>query len=209
MAARVTVGEKLCRNEDWLKIIIQYATNAVIASQKLRLFPVTLRYIVHWFVPECRTLRAQITEARALLRGIISEREKENHVAAAKGQPFPFYDDLLEWGEEEARKGNYSSQYKNFDPADFQLISSAVGLHSTSGLLSKTLTNILLRPELIPSLREEIIEAVRDQGLTKPFLHKLHLLDSIMKETQRLHPLELSKYSIFTSLYSSLLIYLP
>lgn len=52
--------------------------------------------------------------------------------------------------------------------------------------------DILDHPELIPELRQEIITVVtEDQGWKKTSLYKLKLMDSVMKESQRVHVLSI------------------
>ncbi|KAG8170289.1 hypothetical protein KVR01_001034 [Diaporthe batatas] len=191
MTARVTAGEDLCRNETWLRNTMEYTINAAKAAKILQLLPAPVRHIAHLFLPQCREMRAQLVTARALVQSVLKKRKHEHLEAASKGSPAPCYDDAIDWGALEYQNSKGDLRGSGYQPALFQLQTSVVGLHSTTDLLTQTLINILLRPELIAPLREEIVNAISDQGWSKPSLHKLHLMDSIMKETQRLKPLEL------------------
>ncbi|KAL1631683.1 hypothetical protein SLS56_004357 [Neofusicoccum ribis] len=75
-----------------------------------------------------------------------------------------------------------------------QLLLSFAAIHTTSTTLYAFLFDLLSTPSLIPELRDEISTVQRDAGgLTKTTLHKLNLLDSCLKERQRLSPLGPSK----------------
>ncbi|KAK1589820.1 cytochrome P450 [Colletotrichum navitas] len=189
MAARVTSGQDLCRNETWLRNTIQYTIHAPVAANKLRLFPAPLRYLAHLALPECRAMRTELATARALVTAVVDKRRRERLDAASTGRPMPCYEDAIEWGAEQFQDSPGPS-VKDYDPAMFQLQTSVVGLHSSTDLLTQTLINILLHPDIVPPLRREMVDAVGPEGWSKPCLHKLQLMDGVMKETQRLKPLE-------------------
>lgn len=58
VSSRVFIGPELCTNEDWLRISKEYAIDSFIAARTLRQWHFSLRPIVHWFLPECRKVRA-------------------------------------------------------------------------------------------------------------------------------------------------------
>ncbi|KAJ3563164.1 hypothetical protein NPX13_g8296 [Xylaria arbuscula] len=184
LSSRVFLGDKLCRNPEWLEVTSQYPVTAFGAAYKLRLYPKVLRPLVNWFLPECQHLRHQQARARSMIEPIINERAAEKRKALEAGQPVPTYDDAIDWAEEE-------SSHFNYEPATFQLAISNAAIHTTSDLLSQTLLEILAHPELIQPLRNEIVEALRMHGWTKLGLYNLKLMDSILKETQRVKPIQM------------------
>ncbi|KAI0527714.1 cytochrome P450 [Xylaria bambusicola] len=184
LSSRVFLGEKLCRNPEWLDVTSQYPPTAFNAAQQLRLYPKPLQPLVNWFLPECRLLRRQQARARSMIVPVIEERKAEKRRAIEAGQPVPVYDDAIDWAEEEAKRFTY-------EPAHFQLAMSNAAIHTTSDLLSQTLLEILAHPELIQPLRNEITEVLRIHGWTKVGLYNLKLMDSIMKETQRMKPIQM------------------
>ncbi|KAK5637615.1 hypothetical protein RRF57_013330 [Xylaria bambusicola] len=184
LSSRVFLGEKLCRNPEWLDVTSQYPPTAMNAAFKLRLYPKLLQPLVNWFLPECQLLRRQQARARSMIVPVIEERKAEKRRALEAGLPVPTYDDAIDWAEEEAKQFTY-------EPAHFQLAMSTAAIHTSSDLLSQTLLEILAHPELIQPLRNEIIEVLRIHGWTKSGLYNLKLMDSIMKETQRLKPIQM------------------
>ncbi|KAI1151017.1 cytochrome P450 [Nemania diffusa] len=182
LSSRVFLGEKLCRNKDWLQITADYPVNTHLAASKLRLYPRPLRPIVHWFLPECQLLRRQAAQARSIIEPVIQQRRQEKRDALDEGRSVPVYDDAIDWADEQ------SDQFP-YDPAVLQLALAGAAVHTTTDLLSKVFLELLAQPELILALRSEIIEVLRAHGWSKAGLYNLKLMDSILKETQRVKPI--------------------
>ncbi|KAH7014005.1 cytochrome P450 [Macrophomina phaseolina] len=76
-----------------------------------------------------------------------------------------------------------------YDPAVAQLTIAVASLHSTVDLLVQLLVDLTHNPELIQHLREEVSEIKREKGgLSTSALYNLELMDSVLKESQRLKP---------------------
>ncbi|KAI1149500.1 cytochrome P450 [Nemania diffusa] len=185
LSSRIFLGDELCRNKAWLETTSQYTINTMHAVKKLRLFPKFSRRFVHWFLPECRLVRRLLNEARAIIQEVIDKRRAEKIAAAREGRPIPCPNDAIEWAEEESKNDPY-------DPAVYQIGLSMAAIHTTSDLLNQTLQNLVQRPELIRDLRKEIIEVLQAEGMTKTALFNLKLMDSVLKETQRLKPIKMT-----------------
>lgn len=78
----------------------------------------------------------------------------------------------------------------------YQLGYGAVALHTTTVLINKTLLNLVNHSELIPILREEARQVLKDAGgeWTLESMSKLKKLDSVIKEAQRLGGPTISKW---------------
>ncbi|KAI1272047.1 cytochrome P450 [Xylaria sp. FL0933] len=184
LSSRVFLGDKLCRDPGWLQVTSQYPITSFNAAYKLRLYPKLIRPLVHWFLPECQLLRHQSAQARSMIQPIINQRLEEKRKALEAGLPVPTYDDAIDWAQEE------SKQFK-YEPATFQLAMSNAAIHTTSDLFTQTILELLAHPELIQPLRDEVIEVLRIHGWTKSGLYNLKLMDSILKETQRVKPISM------------------
>ncbi|KAI0418319.1 cytochrome P450 [Xylaria grammica] len=185
LSSRIFLGEELCRNKVWLETTSQYAVNSMHAVKKLRLFPKFSRRFVHWFLPECRLIRRLLGEARVIIQEVIDRRRAEKVAATKEGRPIPRPNDAIEWAEQESNNDPY-------DPAVYQIGLSMAAIHTTSDLLNQTLHNLVQRPELIADLRKEMMEVLRNEGMTKTALFNLKLMDSVLKETQRLKPIKMT-----------------
>lgn len=186
LSSRVFLGPEICRNEAWLKITVMYSVDVIMAAERLRIFPKPLRRIVHWFLPGCQRVRSHVAEARSIIQPVIDARAREKRTAAAQGLPLPTYDDAIQWAEEESAKSKY-------DPAIYQLAIAGAAIHTTTDLVTQVIVNILPRPELVAALRAEMIDVLGREGWAKTSLYNLKLLDSVMKETQRLKPIQSGK----------------
>ncbi|EUC32268.1 hypothetical protein COCCADRAFT_37788 [Bipolaris zeicola 26-R-13] len=183
LSSRVFLGEKLCRNEDWLKITKAYTVDTFQAAFNLTLVPFGLRFLIPLFSKQCRVVRGHLHRSQELIRPVIEERRLLKEQARREGKPVPKFNDAIEWGEQECKGISY-------DPASLQLTLSFAAIHTTSDLLSKILLLLAREPELIEPLREEIISVLKKDGWSKISLYNMKLLDSAMKEAQRLLPNE-------------------
>ncbi|KAJ2966599.1 hypothetical protein NQ176_g10072 [Zarea fungicola] len=186
ISSRVFLGEELCRDPDWLRVTKDYTVATFNAADELRQWPKILRPIVNRFLPSCLTAQAMVKEARTIIRPIIAKRYAARDAAAAAGEKYVESNDAIDWF---AR----ADSERHFDGAMFQLALSLAAIHTTTDLLSETLLRIAKNPEVIPALRKEIIEIYRSDGWEKTALYKMKLLDSTIKETQRIKPISLGR----------------
>ncbi|KAH6991556.1 cytochrome P450 [Fusarium venenatum] len=184
MSSRVFVGEGLCRNEEWVKLSGEYTVQAFMTGDILRTYPRWARPYVHHFLPSCQKLRRTLEEARQCLKPFLEQRNTIKAKVMAKGKPCPF-DDSIEWFEQE---------YEQHDAAISQISLSLVAIHTTTDLLTETVFNIALYPELFEPLRQELISVITTDGLKKTALYNLKLMDSVIKESQRLRPIIIGSF---------------
>lgn len=183
LSSRVFLGDKLCRNEEWLKITKAYTVDMFQASLNLTVVPNALQFLLPLFSKQCKVVYGHLHRAQELVRPIIEERRLLKEQARKKGKPIPQFNDAIEWGEQECKGFSY-------DPASLQLSLSFVAIHTTSDLCSKILVLLAREPEQIKPLREEIVRVLNKDGWSKTSLYNMKLLDSAMKEAQRMMPNE-------------------
>ncbi|KAM0433860.1 hypothetical protein ACHAPT_003803 [Fusarium lateritium] len=184
ISSRVFLGPDLCRNENWLRITRDYTVTGFLAGEELRMWPEFVRPLLHWFLPGCRKLRADVKEARSMLEAVVDKRRKLNQQAVSAGQHVPEYNDAISWFEKAAKGAPY-------DLAALQLGLSLAAIHTTTDLLTQVLTRISQNPEILKPLREEMISVLQEEGWRKTSLYKMKLLDSVIKESQRMKPTEI------------------
>lgn len=185
-SSRVFLGEKLCRDPGWLHITINYALHVIQATEELRQWPSPLRYIINWFLPTCRRVRQDMRDALSIIMPILKERQEEKDAARISGNPPVSYNDAIDWLEDTAKGRQYN-------PAISQLMLSMSAIHTSADMLAQVVFDVAGRADLISALRQEIMTAVHDNGSGKIPLSKLILLDSAIKESQRLKPIAISK----------------
>lgn len=70
----------------------------------------------------------------------------------------------------------------------FRTALSLFAIHTTSDLMSEVMTQLARHPEVFEPLRKEVIEVLSRDGLKKTALYNLKLMDSVIKECQRIKP---------------------
>ncbi|KAK1561572.1 cytochrome P450 [Colletotrichum navitas] len=191
VTSRIFLGDVLCRDKDWLEITKNFTIQGFIATEALKRKPKMLRGIYNRFDPMCVELRNTIQRARDLLGPVIEKRRKRREEAIARGEKVSVMNDAIEWFEEEAAGIPY-------DPVSIQMTISTSSIHSTTDLLLKTMYKIAEHPGLAEELRNEILQVIGTRGWKKTTLHDLKLLDSVLKETQRLEPISSVTLNRFT-----------
>jgi len=184
MASRVFLGDQLCRNEAWLKITKEYAINMFAAIRKFQHYPPQLRKVFQWFIPECKLVRDQFDTASKIIAPVIAERRRVKEEARTSGKEIPVFNDALDWVTQEAE-----AKGCEFDMRTFQLMISFVAIHTSTDLLVQTMLDIAQHPEIMQPLRDEIVGILRADGWRKTSLYNMKLLDSVLKESQRLRPI--------------------
>lgn len=184
LSARVFLPEPLCYNEDWLDISVNYTVDFFRGVFALRMIPPLLRPFAHWFLPQCRKARQHVETATRIIEPEIVARRKRREEALRDGRPVEKTPDALTWMDSAAEK-----QGTTLNLVWGQLNYALGAIHTTSMTFIYALYDLIDHPEYIPLLREEI-ESVWKEGepLTKQVLLELKLMDSFMKESQRLSP---------------------
>ncbi|THY33598.1 hypothetical protein D6D01_02196 [Aureobasidium pullulans] len=176
ISSRIFLGKEVCRNPEWRRVTISYTVDSIRAAQQLRLWPSFTRKIVHWFLPLCRQVRGHLEKARQIIRPVLAQR-RGTEAKTKRGHP-----DALDWLEQ-ASKG------RAYDPAVAQVMLSLAAAHTLSDMTVQLLFDLAQRPALINILREEIVAMSRNHAAwSKAALYDLKLMDSVMKESQRLKP---------------------
>lgn len=178
VASRMFGGTTLSDNPAWVKASIGYATDGFIGAQALKQYPRLLRPVVKHFLEPIRRIHGHYRVAESAVIPILEERERTGEKAC----------DFLYWMTEQAR-GN--ERDKKFLAAILLKISFAA-MHTTAAALAQVIFDLCAMPEYVEPLRAEILKVTDAKGVIgKNDFSKLILLDSIMKESQRLNPLVL------------------
>jgi hypothetical protein len=186
LTAEMRSGKDLAQSPAWRRLSVSFTIHTFIAAADLDSWPRFLRHIVHWFLPSWKRLRADIQEARVVYNVASEARKAVKREAVAKGEDVPVYNDMMDWLDEQA-KG------QPFDAALAQLLIAQAMIHGTADLTTQAIFDIAERPVLIEELRAEILSVIGKEGLSMASLSNLHLMDSVIKESQRLKPLFLGK----------------
>ncbi|OKP11796.1 Fumitremorgin C monooxygenase [Penicillium subrubescens] len=186
LSTLVFMGESVCRDPAWLDVSVNYTIDAFLAARALRMWPSVLRPLVHWFMPSCQKLRQHFAVARAIVAREIENRTLAKQVQLGSGGA-PRRADALDWLDElSTAYGSVSDQPRE------QVGLALAAIHTTSNLLTNVVYDLAAYPEYVEPLREEIKAVlIEDGSLKKTSLLKLKLLDSVIKESQRINPVSI------------------
>lgn len=181
------MGETVSRDPAWLDVSVNYTIDAFNAARALRMWPSVFRPLVHWFMPSCQKLRQHLATARTIIA-----REVERRTQAKQTQingSTPRRADALDWMDELSKAYGSVS-----DPSREQVGLAVAAIHTTSNLITNVVYDLAAYPEYIEPLREEIKAVLAEDGsLMKTSLLKLKLMDSVIKESQRINPVSIGK----------------
>lgn len=190
MTTCALIGPELSRHAEWLDIAISFTTNRAIAVAAIQGWPRILQPLVHWFLSPCRAVRRQIQRAQGILLPVLRQKicHSDEHPSSS---PSPTTT------KQEFSTLKFIDQFahgKRYDATLAQLRLIAVSVLTTADLVEKVVARLLEYPELIVPLREEAIAVLTTtpQGMHRTSLLKLTLMESVMKESQRLEPATLS-----------------
>ncbi|KAI1396144.1 cytochrome P450 [Hypoxylon fuscum] len=182
LSSRVFLGRDLCRNRRWLDIAKSYTVDSFLVSAMMRAVPAMLRPIAYLFIPQSKSLRNAVRDARQLINPEVERRKAAVDAAHAAGEKPPKVADAIGWMYDVA-KG------QDADYVAGQLSLTMAAIHTTTETSCSALLDICEYPDVAEQLRQEIIEVIGQNGWAKTSLYKLKLMDSFLKEGQRVRPM--------------------
>ncbi|OQU95007.1 hypothetical protein CLAIMM_01278 isoform 1 [Cladophialophora immunda] len=181
LSSLVFVGREFDRLDDWHRVSNLYGYHSTEAARTLRQWHPLLRPIVHWFLPETTFIRKLLKEAREIIEPEVEKRKIDRQKRLAEGKQPRKSLDTVDWFVE-------CAEGRPFDITVGELTLAGVAIHTTTFTLVNVLLDICTHPDVIEPLRKEIKDVLaEDGGLGRQSLHKLKLMDSLLKESQRVN----------------------
>ncbi len=186
VSARIFIGMPMCRNEEWLKTSIQYTENVFLTALLLRMVLPRLRPIVQWLLPSWHRLHGNLRLGKRLISSLVDERRK---LETKNDTSYEKPNDVLQWMINAAE----GEEGKPNKLAHRQLLLTIASIHTTTMAATHAMYDLCANPEFFMLLREEIKQQLDSDGnFNVTALNDMRKLDSLMKESQRLNPLNLS-----------------
>ncbi|KAL5364135.1 putative P450 monooxygenase [Aspergillus floccosus] len=184
LSSRVFVGLPLSRNEQWIRTTCQYAIDGGAGAHSLTPFPPVLRPLVAPF------LLRSLQKHRALAKRMMQPLLDKFSAITGDGQGVDSITggDLIKY---------LLSHYKGSVTAERlardQLIATFVAMHTTTICLTQVLFDLAAHPEYVEPLRNELEAALQadphqDGRLHNTNVGKLSIMDSFIRESQRMNP---------------------
>ncbi|KAB8236161.1 hypothetical protein ETB97_006987 [Aspergillus alliaceus] len=181
LAAFTFLGDRISRSGEWLNVVINYTVDAHAAVQVLRFWPSFLRPLALRFHPAPQKPKKHMENARRIIFRELEDRKKDPKYSPESG-----FEDTLDWFRD-------ASAGREWDVPTIEVGLSLVSTHTTGQLFVNTMMDLAAYPEYQEALREEVIAVLKEDGCLKQSgLAKLKLMDSVIKETQRLNPGEVA-----------------
>ncbi|KAK4203155.1 putative cytochrome P450 E-class, group IV, partial [Triangularia verruculosa] len=177
-ASSVFVGLELAGDAEWLRVVQGYVMSYFMAVYDLHAYPAWSRPIVHWFLPNAKACRKIVPQARSIINNVLDKRNQEAEAAKRAGKRAPEYNDTLAWSQAAANG--------TIEPGDLQLSLAMAALFTTTEMFRAILIDIARHSEFLESLKKEISEQISTHGISVAATNNMVLLDSFMKESQRL-----------------------
>ncbi|RDW61949.1 hypothetical protein BP6252_11382 [Coleophoma cylindrospora] len=178
------LGPKFCRNQKWLSVSVNYTLDVFNAARVLNLWPPLLRPVAVRFLPETRKLRAHLRNARSVIEPELAARAQKREEDVRAGFRIEEHHDALEWFSESSE-----TMGKPLDITLAQMSLSIAAIHITSQLLINVMYDMAAYPEYVDALRAELSRVLEEDGGWKSTTPaKLKLMDSVIKESQRMSP---------------------
>lgn len=176
VSSRMFGGPELSRNSSWVAASIAFAIDGYIGAQKLKKYPEFLKPVASRLIPEIRNLANHYREAEKAALPMLAERARTGERPK----------DLLAWMQDAAVDEETDPRFI----ASILLKISFAAIHTTAAANSQLIFDLCAHPELISLCREEYERVADEDGkIGKKGFFQMHIMDSIMKESQRFNPL--------------------
>ncbi|KAJ7269724.1 cytochrome P450 [Mycena rebaudengoi] len=175
---RLFVGLPLCRDPPYLRNSVQYTLDVMRSAQRIALFPKLLRPIVG---PLIANRKESMRVAMKFLGPLVEERiQKENQLGPNwPGKPNDLISWLLDHAEGEDRATTEIVQRI--------LVTNMAAIHTSSMAFTHAIFDLTRYPSHIAPMREEAERIIKQQGWSKAALNSMVLIDSFIRESQRMN----------------------
>ncbi|RYP07681.1 hypothetical protein DL764_002365 [Monosporascus ibericus] len=180
-------GKELCNNQEFLDAALAYIEETVYTAEILRLLPAPLVPIVGRITAACFQSDKKVFD---MLLPVVEQRCEERDMNVL-GHKTPKHSDCIQWIMETSPRQNPWSAERII----WELMAIWFGsVHSLSVTSTYAIHDISRRPEYVQHLGDEIESQYAKFELTG---QGLPLLDSFLKESARLTPVESTSYAAF------------
>jgi len=177
---RVFVGLPVCRNQDYMKLVIQYTIDVAVRGQLINILPSVLRPILGPFIS---SRNASVRKGMKYLGTPIRHRLEQEQSFGPNGPEKP--NDLISWLLDHELAG---VQDKTVPIIISRILATnMVAIHTTSAVLTHALFDLTTSPRYFAALRQEAEQTVEELGWTLAAVSRMHRIDSFLRETQRMH----------------------
>ncbi|KAI0384947.1 cytochrome P450 [Hypomontagnella monticulosa] len=175
-------GDELAQNESFMKTIFQYNELVISAAEVLRVMPWFLKPIIGPYVGRITSIQDKVFD---MINDLVTRRLKEKKLAETGEISTPPPNDMIQWIIDTAPAKLAWGPRR----ITHEIIAIWFGsVHALSATITYVLFDLCDQPEYIEPLRKEVEGPEFDHFMSTT--KGLSLLDSFMKESSRLSPIE-------------------
>ncbi|KAI5851430.1 cytochrome P450 [Morchella snyderi] len=177
---RMYVGLPLCRNQEYLDNLVEYATTTSKSGIIIDMAPRVLKPLVSWYILD---KPKKLKKLMKFVGPLFEERKKKMKELGDKWTDRP--DDAIQWILDSAPLG---ADIDTESLVNRILFLNFAAIHTTSISITQALYDLAVHTDLHNPLKDEITSVIAEEGgWTKQGLTKMKKLDSVLKESQRMN----------------------
>ncbi|KAI1373130.1 putative cytochrome P450 [Hypoxylon crocopeplum] len=186
LAAQAIVTPDFAHNPTWLDISVEYTENLFRTIVIVRLFPSWMHSFVCYLLPSFWNGQRYMRRAKRLLCPKIEELLRANDQGTWKPQPTEDDSNVLNWLVDTVKGRDRNAEII----AHVEVLLALAAVHTTLLRMVNVLYDITeAGPSLLAELRAEIEDVAKRSGKwDNSSYERLHKLDSVLSESQRMSP---------------------
>lgn len=185
--SRILVGEELCRNDVYLKTSQSFSNSIFIHGLIMSMLPFRSMLRSAYDFLLVRFHLRYLRKAMEVILPVVQARFEEfQERESLSDHQRPVSLDAIEWSLEYSK-----GSAKEHDPhwiALSLLHNIWAGSAAPGGLVTQMVFQVLLEPQYLDPLRAEAKAALSSGGYTDSALGSMHLMDSLIRELNRVYP---------------------
>ncbi|KAL1856866.1 hypothetical protein Daus18300_010629 [Diaporthe australafricana] len=185
--SRILIGEELCRNDDYFKTSQRFSDSIFIHGLIMSMLPFRSMLRSVYDLLLTRFHLRNLRKAMEVILPVVQARFKnfqERESSSEERRPVNL--DAIEWSLEYSK-----GSAKEHDPhwiALSLLHNIWAGSAAPGGLVTQMVFQVLMEPQHLSPLRAEAEAALSPHGYTDKALGSMHLMDSLIRELNRVYP---------------------
>jgi aspirochlorine biosynthesis cytochrome P450 monooxygenase len=194
VTSRVLIGTELCRNEEYVSSSMKFSESVFMNGIIMSAIPLgPFRRLVAWV--GSFNHRRNLRKVMNLLVPVVEKRIRDQ----AAGIDQSIHNDATQWSIELAEK---TPKEGNPERIAHQILQNLwAGSGAPGGMVTQMVYQTLMYPEYVEPMRAEVRKSVDEFGWTDKALSSMKLVDSFIKETNRMYPNGSSKSEKFLLIY--------
>ena len=194
VTSRVLIGEELCRDPRYIESSLRFSESVFMNGVILSSIPLGPFRSVASYIGSFKH-RQNMQKVMDLLIPVIEKRLAD--IEQNPDDPRP--NDAVQWTIELASPEKSERTPRRLAQQVLQNLWAGSG--APGGMLTQMIYQVLMHPELLETMRDEVREAVEEHGWTDKMLNSIPHVDSFLRETNRLFPNGVGKLQLRSKLH--------